>query len=310
MGCRPWEPVYRRNASFGSWHSRFSWLQQGVSIFGLPAVSYTAVCPPPLLKMTKKRHPVPPFIRMTRKTLAQTANRRGVADAVRVQETTRVEPVAAVVESGADMDGGLGKDVDGDVAVITEGQATEADLATKSLGATGLMTRVTAQPLPEERETPVRDGGGATPAQPTQAQPRTWANLFRNNRCTNDTSKLDQYERTGKTVPIAADDVEELDGIMGPCLVGCFMGRHPGRQGVEAISRRWGVPNNYHLHTSGWVVFKFDKDSDKEAILLGGPYFVFGIPLFLKHMPKCFLFAEDGRYVPAWVQLHGLPPDC
>ncbi|XP_042396370.1 uncharacterized protein LOC121986466 [Zingiber officinale] len=27
-------------------------------------------------------------------------------------------------------------------------------------------------------------------------------------------------------------------------------------------------------------------------------------------MLRCFLFDEDGRYVPAWVQIHGLPPDC
>lgn len=37
---------------------------------------------------------------------------------------------------------------------------------------------------------------------------------------------------------------------------------------------------------------------------------MFGIPLFLKHMPRCFLFAEDGRHVPPWVQIHGLQPDC
>lgn len=141
-------------------------------------------------------------------------------------------------------------------------------------------------------------------------QSKTWANLFRDNRSTKDAIKLDQYERTGKAVPIEFDDVEELETIMGPCLVGCFMGRHPGRQGVQAISRRWGVPNSFHLHLSGWVVFKFEKEADKERILLGGPYFVFGIPLFVKQMPRCFLFGEDGRHVPAWVQVHGLPPDC
>ncbi|XP_073046253.1 uncharacterized protein [Primulina eburnea] len=38
---------------------------------------------------------------------------------------------------------------------------------------------------------------------------------------------------------------------------------------------------------------------------------VFGYHLFLKEMPRCFRFREDDmNSFPAWVQIHGLPPDC
>lgn len=45
-------------------------------------------------------------------------------------------------------------------------------------------------------------------------------------------------------------------------------------------------------------------------MLGGGPYFVLGIPLFVKLMTSCLLFDEDGRFIPSWIQIHGLPPDC
>lgn len=70
------------------------------------------------------------------------------------------------------------------------------------------------------------------------------------------------------------------------------------------------MPNSFHLHKSGWVVYRFDKPKDWDRILQGGPYFVFSIPLFLKEMSRCFLFVEDGRHMPAWIQVHGLPTDC
>ncbi|XP_042415492.1 uncharacterized protein LOC122004709 [Zingiber officinale] len=67
----------------------------------------------------------------------------------------------------------------------------------------------------------------------------------------------------------------------------------------------------YELYRrNGWVVYRFDTKEDSEKVLKGGPYFIFGIPIFLKIMPKHFLFNEDCRFVPAWIQIHGLPPDC
>lgn len=67
-----------------------------------------------------------------------------------------------------------------------------------------------------------------------------------------------------------------------------------GQQGMELIATRWVVSSNFQLHTSGWVIYKFENEEDRERIFLGRPYFVFVIPLFLKIMPRCFLFADDG----------------
>ncbi|XP_042419715.1 uncharacterized protein LOC122008162 [Zingiber officinale] len=94
------------------------------------------------------------------------------------------------------------------------------------------------------------------------------------------------------------------------CLVGCFMSHYPGKDGVRYIGSQWKTPHKFFLHKSGWVVYKFDNEEYHQKFLQGVPYFVFGVPMFLNIMPKCFPFDEDGRFVPVWIQIHGLPLDC
>ncbi|KAG6484327.1 hypothetical protein ZIOFF_061132 [Zingiber officinale] len=163
---------------------------------------------------------------------------------------------------------------------------------------------------------PTSNGGSSEANQPqapqVQGQERrgTWANLFRDNRRTKMDNFLQQTQPTGKRLSFDYEDIETVEDSVGYCLVGCFMGRHPGRNGVHAIASRWRVPYKFYMHKSGWVVYRFDTPEDRDKVLRGGPYFAFGIPLFLKYMPRCFLFEEDGRYIPAWIQIHKLPPDC
>ncbi|KAG6512619.1 hypothetical protein ZIOFF_030744 [Zingiber officinale] len=88
------------------------------------------------------------------------------------------------------------------------------------------------------------------------------------------------------------------------------MGRHPGRNGVVAIAERWRILYRFFMHKSGWIIYHFDMKEDINNVLQGGQYFVFGIPIFFKIMPRCFLFNKDGRFILAWIQIHGLPPDC
>ncbi|KAG6492641.1 hypothetical protein ZIOFF_047606 [Zingiber officinale] len=137
----------------------------------------------------------------------------------------------------------------------------------------------------------------------------SWANPFKDNRRTKMATQLQQSQPTRQRLSFEYDDIETVEDSIGFCLVGCFMGRHPGKNGVSFIGSRWKVPYEFYMHKSGWVVYRFDTMQDRDKVLLGGPYFAYGIPLFLKIMPRCFLFDEDGRYVSAWVQIHGLPPD-
>lgn len=120
--------------------------------------------------------------------------------------------------------------------------------------------------------------------------------------------RLQQYERQGKRIWL---DYDDIDGdSLGFCLVGCFMGKNLGRGGIVAIARRWGTLYKFHLHKSGWTIFRFDMAIDRDTVLSAAPYFTYDSPLFLKVMPTYFLFDKDSKFAPAWVQIYRLPPDC
>lgn len=122
--------------------------------------------------------------------------------------------------------------------------------------------------------------------------------------------KLQQYERQGKRIRLDFDDIDSVEDSLGYCLVECFMGRNPGKAGIVTIARRWGTWYTFHMHRSGWTIFRFDTAVERDKVLTAAPYFTYGSPVFLKVMPTCFLFDEDGRFAPAWVQIYGLPPNC
>ncbi|KAK4428295.1 hypothetical protein Salat_1129100 [Sesamum alatum] len=67
---------------------------------------------------------------------------------------------------------------------------------------------------------------------------------------------------------------------------------------------------SFQQHESGWLIFKFTRD-DRQCILAGGPYFVYGRPLLLKNMPDYFEFKEDDMSLtPVWAILPSLPLEC
>ncbi|KAL0317946.1 UNVERIFIED_CONTAM: hypothetical protein Sangu_2208900 [Sesamum angustifolium] len=68
---------------------------------------------------------------------------------------------------------------------------------------------------------------------------------------------------------------------------------------------------SFQLHDSGWLIFRFARAEDRQRILAGGPYFVYGRPLLLKIMPDCFEFKEDDiSLTPVWATLPSLPLEC
>ncbi|KAL0309285.1 UNVERIFIED_CONTAM: hypothetical protein Sradi_5870800 [Sesamum radiatum] len=71
------------------------------------------------------------------------------------------------------------------------------------------------------------------------------------------------------------------------------------------------VRASFQQHDSGWLVFRFARDDDRQRILAGGPYFIYDRPLLLKAMPDCFEFKEDDiSLTPVWAILPSLPLEC
>jgi hypothetical protein len=121
--------------------------------------------------------------------------------------------------------------------------------------------------------------------------------------------KVDVDKSTG--VILKEEDVFSTMDVWGYSLVGRFVGRFPGTRTVSILCYSWKLPYKIFSHKNGWLVFKFFTEKDTDCVLHGGPYFLYGKPLFLKPMPTFITFAEDQLgCTPVWVQLLNLPWEC
>ena len=135
-----------------------------------------------------------------------------------------------------------------------------------------------------------------------------WVNLFKDNRKLGNGIKLHEVVVEGDLVQLDEEDVDEVVGI---CLVGLFSGKFPGVRAVQSLRERWKVECKHWIHRSGWILFEFQSEEDRLKVLNGGPYFAYGSNLMLKILPPCFRFgSEEMTTVPTWIQLPDLPFDC
>ncbi|KAK4388549.1 hypothetical protein Sango_2461500 [Sesamum angolense] len=158
----------------------------------------------------------------------------------------------------------------------------------------------------EEEEQPVGNGG-KTEAN-VSAKP-SFAGLFSNNRKLTMENKFSKFHIEDGTITLESDDLTDVRAKRGFYIVGYIAGKFPGMQAIRVLSKTWGA--SFQQHDSGWLVFRFARDDDRQRILAGGPYFIYGRPLLLKPMPDCFEFKEDDiSLTPVWATLPSLPLEC
>lgn len=103
-------------------------------------------------------------------------------------------------------------------------------------------------------------------------------------------------------------DADNIDEAWGFCLMGFFSGNFPGKKVLHVICNSWKVECMYNIHSSGWILFKFATDEDRQKVLNGGPYSQSGRQLHLKPISKYFSFdAKEMSIVPVWVKYHNWP---
>ncbi|KAL0384509.1 UNVERIFIED_CONTAM: hypothetical protein Sradi_2845200 [Sesamum radiatum] len=137
----------------------------------------------------------------------------------------------------------------------------------------------------------------------------SFAGLFSTNRRLTVDNKLSKFQIDEGTIKLESNDLTDVQSKLGFCIVGYVAGKFPGLQAIRTLSKSWGA--SFQRHDSGWLVFRFARDDDRQRILDGGPYFIYGRPLLLKAMPDCFEFKEDDiSLTPVWAILPSLPLEC
>ncbi|KAL0322019.1 UNVERIFIED_CONTAM: hypothetical protein Scaly_2498300 [Sesamum calycinum] len=137
----------------------------------------------------------------------------------------------------------------------------------------------------------------------------SFAGLFSANRKLTTESMLTKFTVEDGPLTLEMKDLINVRTKLGFCLVCYIAGKFPGLKALRALSQSWGA--SFQLHDSNWLIFKFARAEDRQRILAGGPYFVYGRPLLLKTMPDCFEFKEDDiSLTPIWATLPSLLLEC
>ena len=141
---------------------------------------------------------------------------------------------------------------------------------------------------------------------------RSWRNLFLENRCVNDSTLLNHYAdiSSSQSCLLLAEDTPQDEWKC--CLIGYVAGKFPGFKALKSIIVGiWKCEASLSIHESGWLVYRFQSEEDKNAVLKNGPVLVYGRPLILKSMPKFFNFSRsEMSSVPVWVKFPNLPLEC
>ncbi|KAL0401729.1 UNVERIFIED_CONTAM: hypothetical protein Slati_4202800 [Sesamum latifolium] len=137
----------------------------------------------------------------------------------------------------------------------------------------------------------------------------SFAGLFSTNRRITTETKLAKFAVENGTLTLEPTDLVNVRAKMGHYLVGYVAGKFPGLRAIRALAQSWGA--SFYQHDSGWLIFRFARDEDRQRVMAGGPYFIYGRPILLKIMPDCFEFKEDDiSSTPVWAILPSLPLEC
>ncbi|KAL0368412.1 UNVERIFIED_CONTAM: hypothetical protein Scaly_1060100 [Sesamum calycinum] len=152
----------------------------------------------------------------------------------------------------------------------------------------GFISELEASPFASKTDTTAVATGASLPAEnvAVAAAKTSFAGLFSANRKLTTESMLMKFTVEDGPLTFETNDLIDVRTKLGFCLVGYIVGKFPGLKA-------------------------FTRAEDRQRILAGSPYFLYGRPLLLKTMPDCFKFKEDDiSLTPIWATLPSLPLEC
>ena len=94
-------------------------------------------------------------------------------------------------------------------------------------------------------------------------------------------------------------------------LVGYFIGKKLPYSLVKNASNKWWAKHGLKdmLATdSGYFFFMFETKEDCDSALEGGPWYVAGQPILLKHWHTGLMLAKEAPpTIPVWVHIYNIP---
>jgi hypothetical protein len=173
-------------------------------------------------------------------------------------------------------------------------------------------------PVPPEKPSGVESNPSSIetagkPHPPSSSNGR-WQDLFSSNRNTSICSKLMHFSDYNAipSCPFLEEDLDHSSDDWKLCVVGYVSGKFPGYRALNSIiENTWKCSASLTLHESGWLIYRFENEEDKLAVLCGGPYLVYGRPLILRQMPEYFDYScSVMTHVPVWVKFPNFPLKC
>ncbi|KAL0295107.1 UNVERIFIED_CONTAM: hypothetical protein Sradi_6851900 [Sesamum radiatum] len=158
------------------------------------------------------------------------------------------------------------------------------------------------------QEAKLLSGKGAKTRAIDTAKP-SFAGLFRTNRKLTKDNKLSKFTIEDETITLESNDLTDVRAKLRFYLIGYIVDKFPSLQAIHVLSKSWGA--SFQQNDSGWLVFRFARDDDRQRILDEDPYFIYGRPLVLEAMPDCFEFKEDDiNLTPVLAIFPSLPLKC
>lgn len=110
---------------------------------------------------------------------------------------------------------------------------------------------------------------------------------------------------------IQENELYEIEEEKNYCILCCFAGRFPRMRAIIELTKKWGVECRFDNLPNGFVLFWFKNEEDKQKIVDGEPYYVYGKLMSIRILPENFQLENcDLCMVPVWVRLPGLPIQC
>lgn len=135
--------------------------------------------------------------------------------------------------------------------------------------------------------------------------------MFENNRAPTEASLLQFVAQSEGDIKLTEDEIESVESTHGYCLVGFVYGTRPSPYAFLNFLKGWGSDITFVFKDNCWIKIKFPNATERDRILICGPYMILGKQLFLKALPSCFLYSKDEMMLlPSWVQIMGLLAEC